>query len=210
MKRFMPLGMALIFLPVTAGLGYGAAAGAETFPAGAAALVTAYLAWLALETLLVTIPETGRAAVESDRGTLELYAFARGLTVVVTFLCAVPASLEGLLGGAALFLAGVTLRAAAIHRLGGLYSHRVRIAEGQPIMQDGVYAHLRHPAYAGMLAAHLGLVAALPSLPALALWGLVFVPAVVARILVEERHLLRIPGYADYARGRRRLLPGVW
>jgi hypothetical protein len=39
--------------------------------------------------------------------------------------------------------------------------------------------------------------------------ALLVIPACVWRIHVEEPMLMQIPGYADYARGRARLLPGL-
>ena len=38
----------------------------------------------------------------------------------------------------------------------------------------------------------------------------VFVPAIVLRILVEEKTLFRIKGYREYADSRKRLLPAIW
>lgn len=88
---------------------------------------------------------------------------------------------------------------------------RVQRERGHHVVSSGPYAVLRHPGYAGAVAAHLALPLALGS-P----WGVA--PAVlgagfvVLRIQGEERVLREgLPGYAAYAaRVRWRLLPGVW
>ena len=93
---------------------------------------------------------------------------------------------------AGVFLAGVTLRAWAIHELGAQYSHRVvRISESGLIC-SGPYRVLRHPAYAGMLLANIGFVgyfASPASIAALALLA----AAILWRIRVEEDVLVRSP-----------------
>ncbi|MGB9365216.1 MAG: isoprenylcysteine carboxylmethyltransferase family protein [Xanthobacteraceae bacterium] len=87
----------------------------------------------------------------------------------------------------------------------------VRVESGQPVIETGPYALVRHPMYA----AALPLFLATP--PALGSWyGLIPAAVVVAtivwRLLDEEQHLARgLPGYAEY-RGKVRawLVPGVW
>lgn len=108
-----------------------------------------------------------------------------------------------------LFAGGVLLRLVAMRTLGKSYSHHVIRRDDHAIVRTGLYRLIRHPAYAGMLLGHAGLVlfflnwASLPLLVALAVvlgW----------RIRVEERELLVIPAYREYAAGRPRLVPGVW
>ena len=87
----------------------------------------------------------------------------------------------------------------------------IQVVEGQQAVSTGPYALVRHPMYAGVLPMLLGIPLALGSW-----WGLatlaVFVPALVWRLLDEERFLLRkLPGYVEYCqRVRYRLLPGIW
>jgi protein-S-isoprenylcysteine O-methyltransferase Ste14 len=88
---------------------------------------------------------------------------------------------------------------------------RVQRERGHRVVASGPYAFVRHPGYAGPIAAHLGLPIALGSL-----WGLL--PAllgcalVVVRLRYEERVLSAdLPGYRDYVqRVPWRLLPRVW
>jgi protein-S-isoprenylcysteine O-methyltransferase Ste14 len=175
------------------------------------AVVTGYVAWLIVESR-VSVVEIGRGKTFMDRGTMELYAFGRAVTVLTAL--GLPTYWHDLsywyLAGAGLFVAGVVLRLSAIHSLGALYSYRVRVEERHKIVKHGPYRLVRHPAYAGMLLAHVGFVICFfhpVSAAVLLLW---FIPAVLLRIRVEERALASVPGYADYAHLRKRLIPMVW
>jgi len=88
---------------------------------------------------------------------------------------------------------------------------RIQAERGHRLVDQGPYRFVRHPGYAGAMAAHLVLPIALDSL-----WGLV--PAVLGSVLLaarsvrEERTLEReLAGYSAYIlRVRWRLLPGIW
>jgi len=87
----------------------------------------------------------------------------------------------------------------------------VRVEAGQPVVDVGPYASVRHPMYSGSMIGYLATPMALGSF-----WGLV--PAVlvcamiVVRLLDEERYLAQhLPGYEEYRRRARwRLVPGAW
>ena len=87
----------------------------------------------------------------------------------------------------------------------------VEVNAGQRVISTGPYALVRHPMYAAAMVLLAGIPPALGSW-----WGLLVLPAflavLAARLLDEERHLVRhLPGYDDYRRRARwRLLPGVW
>lgn len=87
----------------------------------------------------------------------------------------------------------------------------VRVEEGQKVISSGVYAFVRHPMYFAALFLFLGVPVALGSWWVLLLFP-VFVPILAARILNEEKLLVRdLPGYADYTHEvRYRLIPGIW
>jgi protein-S-isoprenylcysteine O-methyltransferase Ste14 len=78
-------------------------------------------------------------------------------------------------------------------------------------VRSGPYRLVRHPAYLGTLAGHLGFVLVFGHWFPLVVWIGVFVPTAIRRILVEEPLLLELDGYAKYAAGvRYRLVPGLW
>jgi len=175
-------------------------------------LIGCYLGWLGLESK-VAMRETKKKKTDSDSGTLELYAFGRAATVITALAVPIfwPEEHHTRGFGLLLFLTGVTFRLWAIHTLGELYSHRVRMVTGHTVVQSGPYQWIRHPAYTGMLLAHVGFVLFFFNWSALAVFFGVFLPAVVLRILTEEKTLLpALPGYAEYALPRKRLLPFIW
>ena len=79
-------------------------------------------------------------------------------------------------------------------------------ADGQQVIQTGLYGVVRHPFYAGMLLIYAGAAIWLGSYAA-AIASVGFLLLTLARIMIEERWLrTHLPGYADYARRVRRVL----
>ncbi|MER6302922.1 isoprenylcysteine carboxylmethyltransferase family protein [Kitasatospora sp. NPDC001539] len=174
----------------------------------AAALVACYLGWLAVE-IPVTFRTSGAAPRES--ATLLLYAAARIATVSAAVLGPLPWHTWSplLLVPAAVFAGGVVLRQVAIHTLGRFYSHHVTRQTDHQVVTWGVYRFIRHPAYAGMLSAHVGFVGFFLNPLSLALL-VALAAAITFRIRTEERMLVNIPGYRAYAAERPALVPGLW
>jgi protein-S-isoprenylcysteine O-methyltransferase Ste14 len=87
----------------------------------------------------------------------------------------------------------------------------IQVAEDQKVISTGPYAFIRHPMYAGSFPILIGTPLALGSW--CGLYALiVFVPALLWRLLDEERFLRRnLPGYTEYAdKVRYRLVPYAW
>jgi protein-S-isoprenylcysteine O-methyltransferase Ste14 len=168
--------------------------------------VVAYLVWV-LSEARITVGTPSQSAAENH--TLVPYAGARVTTALAAAYSESVVSVEVGIVLAGVFLAGVTLRAWAIHELGARYSHRVvRISESGLIC-SGPYRVLRHPAYAGMLLANIGFVSYFAS-PASIAGLIVLAAAILWRIRVEEGVLIRSPEYREFASTRRRFVPGVW
>jgi protein-S-isoprenylcysteine O-methyltransferase Ste14 len=174
----------------------------------AAVLAGCYLGWLAVE-IPVTFRTSGSAPRES--ATLLLYATARIATLSAALLVPLPWHAWSLLLliPAAVFAGGVVLRQVAIRTLGRFYSHHVTRQSDHRVVTWGVYRFIRHPAYAGMLLAHIGFVAFFLNPLSVALL-IALAAAITFRIRTEERMLMNIPGYRDYAAGHARLVPGLW
>ncbi len=174
-------------------------------------IILLYVLWICFE-IAVTKNETGQESRESDRGTREFYGIAQALVILSAlmfeeaWLRPGPAHLAGI----ALFAAGVSLRLWAIRTLGAFYAHVVRTIDGHRIVDTGPYRFIRHPAYAGNLAVHAGILIFFFNWITLTLFLFVFVPAIVARIIVEEKTLMGVEGYPTFARGRDRLIPLLW
>jgi protein-S-isoprenylcysteine O-methyltransferase len=113
--------------------------------------------------------------------------------------------------GALIATAGMGLRLAAARALGASYTRTLRVRDGQPVVDTGFYAHVRHPGYAGTLSLLLGYALSWQS-PAAILPFLPTIPAYVRRMNAEERLLETELGdsYARYRRRTRRLVPGIY
>ena len=87
----------------------------------------------------------------------------------------------------------------------------IRVEEGQKVISTGMYGFIRHPMYFGALFLFIGTPLALGSWWALLLLPL-FLPILVARILNEEKVLVRdLLGYVEYThKVRYRLIPNIW
>jgi protein-S-isoprenylcysteine O-methyltransferase len=114
--------------------------------------------------------------------------------------------------GLGVFAAGLALRAWAVHELGRFFKFTVVVQPNHEVIDSGPYRRIRHPSYAGLLVALLGVGIALGN------WLSIVVclapPAIGfgLRISSEERVLAAELGeaYRAYMRRTRRLVPGVW
>ena len=90
-------------------------------------------------------------------------------------------------------------------------SATIEMAKDQKVVSTGLYAHVRHPMYAGALPMLLGIPIGLGSW-----WGvlaiLVIMPALIWRIFDEEQFLgAHLAGYTTYMQKvRYRLIPHLW
>ncbi len=116
------------------------------------------------------------------------------------------------LAGLAAYIAGLALALESMV-VNQFFSPVVRVQEerGHHLVTNGPYRFVRHPGYAGMLLAFLGLGPALGSwwalLPSIPLAFLI-----IHRARLEDRYLhAHLAGYPEYAdRVRYRVLPGGW
>lgn len=115
-------------------------------------------------------------------------------------------------GGIALMLAGAGLRWLCRRVLGRHFTAIVQVAAEQPVIEDGPYAYVRHPAYLGSLLSIVGLGLALGSWGSVLLIGLTATLVVRYRIAVEERVLVSQLGepYRRYMARHKRLLPFIY
>ncbi len=208
----IPLGMSsvlLLFVFVAGALRVSGGMGAQVVVQAAAVLV--YMAWLVAESLLVSVRETSLPDASDDKGSCELYALAQGATVALALLLPGTGDCDSACAiGLTLLVAGCGFRLSAIVTLGRFYSRRVRLIEGHRVVSTGPYRVVRHPAYLGTLAGHLGFALVFGHWIPLVAWAGLFVPMVVHRILIEEPVLFELAGYGEYANGRKRLVPLLW
>lgn len=170
-----------------------------------------YLVWIAFE-MKVSKAEMRKGKTTSDFGTCEFYALGQAAVFLSALwlqsVYASPSIYHVL--GFIIFLTGIVFRQWAVQTLGKTYSHIVRDVGDYEIIASGPYRYIRHPAYAGMILANVGVVIFFFNVVTLILFLLVLVPAIVLRIFVEEKTLFKIEAYRSYAQDRNRLIPGVW
>jgi protein-S-isoprenylcysteine O-methyltransferase Ste14 len=61
-----------------------------------------------------------------------------------------------------------------------------------------------------MILANTGIVLFFVNTATILIFLLVLIPAIIARILIEEKTLFKIEGYSDFAKSRKRLIPAIW
>jgi protein-S-isoprenylcysteine O-methyltransferase Ste14 len=115
------------------------------------------------------------------------------------------------LAGIAVSGAGVAVRQWSIATLGRSFTGHVQIQAGQTVVSTGPYRWLRHPAYASQWLEMIGVGLATGNTLGAAICAVVPLTGIVRRISAEERALeTLLPGYADYAESKPRLVPFVW
>lgn len=122
-----------------------------------------------------------------------------------------PLPIAALAGGAACLAGLVITQLAVAQNQFATPTIHDQSAEGQRVIDTGLYGLVRHPLYAGNLLVYGGAALWLGSTAAL-VGVLGLLAFTLARIVIEERHLhASLPDYADYARRvRGRLVPYVF
>lgn len=170
-----------------------------------------YVVWMIFESK-ISKTELSQGNKTSDFGTCELYAIGQAGVILsglwFNSIWKNPNFLHLL--GLLIFLFGIVYRLWAVRTLGRYYSHIVRKVEGHKIIDSGPYRYQRHPAYAGMIIANAGITLFFFNMVTLMIFLIVLIPAIILRIIVEEKTLYKIKGYPDFANSRKRLFPAIW
>lgn len=177
--------------------------------------------WVAGELLLIARHRPGEVDSKgADRGSF-------GVIVVVMWtgigagVCMGMAGIGRLPGGvfvpmhyagAALIAVGLVVRWTAIRTLGRFFTVKVTLREGHRVIKDGLYRHIRHPSYTGVLLSIVGLAISFASWATLVVIVVPVFSAIAYRIHVEEAALVAGLGdeYREYQRTTARLVPGVY
>lgn len=111
----------------------------------------------------------------------------------------------------ALMLLGMLLRWAAMITLGRFFSAHVEIAAEQPLVTTGLYRHVRHPAYAGIILVAIGIGVTYENWISLLAVTAMVVLGVANRVRIEEKALREYYGaaYEAYYRSTKRFLPFI-
>ncbi len=180
-------------------------------------LIATAVGWLVLELRQSTQrrPE-GVTADQGSRPVLRVSAIA-GVVAALALRRAAPGATIGpatAVDGVGLVIlwCGVALRVWSFRTLGRYFTFTVQTSVHQPVITSGPYRAIRHPSYAGLLLAVIGLGVFIDNW-----WSLIALTAAVAvglvfRIRVEEHALEETLGdtYRAYAATHQRLVPYLW
>lgn len=156
-------------------------------------------------------------ATAADEGTAKAFASLVLPFNVFTVLEARWRAPESLDWGFAAFVAllaiggGLAIRTWAVQTLGRFFTLHVQVTGDQPIIQDGPYRYVRHPAYTGALLFILGAPLLWHAWFALAAAAIAFGLWFRRRIEQEEAVLVEAKGeaYREYMRTTPALIPRV-
>lgn len=155
------------------------------------------------------------SATSDDQGTTRLivtaYVLAAGLPPLLRRLPfrELPTGAGPL--GLAVEATGLGIRIWSMRTLGASYSRTLLTTDEQRIVDHGPYRLVRHPGYLGSLLTWAGFALSSRSLPVAATVAALLSVAYRRRIIAEEQLLGRdLPGYLDYRRRTKRLIPFVW
>lgn len=114
--------------------------------------------------------------------------------------------------GILLILTGLGARFLSRKALGKQYSVHVETSEEHQLVTRGIYKHLRHPAYLGLLCLFMGIPLAIGSWAGLIIAVVGGIPSIILRTNIEERSLSKWFGeeYEDYKNRSWRLIPFIW
>ena len=96
--------------------------------------------------------------------------------------------------------------------LGPNWSITLEVREGHQLVTRGIYRHVRHPMYFGLLVYSVGQALVVPNWIAGPSYGLAMVLLCAFRLGPEERMMVEEFGadYMAYMRRTKRVVPGVW
>lgn len=176
-----------------------------------AVIIGFYLLWMVCE-VKVSHNDVKQEMVISDYGTREFYAFSQALTILSALwfnpVWHMPGIHHGI--GFIVFIFGISFRLWAIQTLGHYYSHIVRKINDHKIIDTGPYKIIRHPAYTGMITAHIGITIFYFNFATFTILILLLIPSIIVRIIIEEKTLIAIEGYAEFSKNRKRIIPYLW
>lgn len=158
------------------------------------------------------------SALSADRGSMRLLWIVVGCTVVAANLVQIvgPGRLHVSTTfshsiALSLVLAGLLIRWISILTLGRLFTVDVAIHADHAVVDTGLYRYVRHPSYAGLLLAFLGLGVFFRNWLSVLVLVVPITLAILNRIRTEEAALRTALGdaYASYCERTRRLVPWI-
>lgn len=161
------------------------------------------------------IKRSGKRTIKSkeDRGTYYLLYFSILFSIILSVSLGLNESrqLTGIVFyiGILLLVSGTLLRELAVYTLGKYFTLQVTVVENQTLIKTGPYRYIRHPGYAGLLLALVGLSMCFQSLKAMILVLVLNSLVIGLRIRLEEHLMAKVFGteFTDYKSKTKRIIP---
>ena len=114
--------------------------------------------------------------------------------------------------GIVLSVAGFIVRYLAFSTLREFFTRTLRKTENHTLVTHGIYRRVRHPGYMSDLLIFIGMALAMGNLITIIAVPVLFLPAYLYRINIEEKMLIDIFGdsYTEYQKTSKRLIPFVY
>ncbi|MCX6132367.1 MAG: isoprenylcysteine carboxylmethyltransferase family protein [Ignavibacteriales bacterium] len=177
------------------------------------------IVWIGSEILLARLKHSDQKGPSRDRRSIIILWLAISLSIpaaiVVRFLGVgyLPFNHAMMnLGGLMLIVMGLILRWVAVLTLRKYFTVDVAILSDHKIITAGVYKHLRHPSYTGILVSFVGLAITYSNWVSFVVIVVPITAAFLHRIRIEERALLEHFGesYRRYCASTWRLIPRMY
>ena len=183
-------------------------------------LIGIAIAAFPLSEILLAVFKRARAdvAVVADRGSMRLLWIVICVSVVLAELvqnvrvgCFAASTTLICVIGFALMSGGLLVRWISILTLGRLFTVDVAIHAEHRVVDTGLYRHLRHPSYAGLLLAFVGVGVFFRNWISILTLVVPITLALLNRIRKEEAALRAALGdaYVSYCSRTKRLVPGI-
>lgn len=104
---------------------------------------------------------------------------------------------------------GIYLRHLSITALGAFFSAEIVVLKFQHLVTSGIFKHIRHPSYTGLLLLSLGIPLIAESTTGMAFWLIVILPLVITTVNKEEEILFKAFGveFENYQNKTGKLIP---
>ncbi len=178
-----------------------------------------WILWLVIEVFLLRNKKAVKANKnETDKGSLNilwlsvLFGISVGIMSMWHYPVLISKSMLIPYLGLLLILIGVIIRFWAIKSLGEAFSVDVNITKHQKLKTNGLYKKIRHPAYAGLILAFLGLGLSFNNYLSVIAILIPIIAGILYRIKVEEQVLVDFFGdeYIEYMKKTKKLIPGIF
>jgi protein-S-isoprenylcysteine O-methyltransferase Ste14 len=116
------------------------------------------------------------------------------------------------IAGIPILFIGMAIRMIAIYQLGKEFTVDVVIGKEHKLHDTGLYKHVRHPSYSGMVLEFIGLSMLFNSYFSIPAVVIPVLAALIYRMNIEEKALAEALGapYSEYMKRTKRIIPGIY